>query len=126
MCSVAVQPMVATYQKGAHIRTLQRQLAYEEALAQRLRDEAAYLRTSAGIEQEARRRGWVFPGEVSLAIKRDSDSVDTDRLDRIQLDTTDPAPQAEDRNPARPALADRIRLTLETCFAVFGGTGRPR
>jgi cell division protein FtsB len=66
--SIAFQPILAGYRSGREIRDLASE--YQEA---RLRNEhlhrqITFLKTSAGVEEEARRLGWVRAGERPLQI----------------------------------------------------------
>ena len=65
------------------------------------------------MEQEARRRGWVKPGEIALSV--------------IGSDPDPYSAPAKPNDAVRTAssVSDRIRAAVDTCLAVFGG-GRAR
>jgi cell division protein FtsL len=119
IAGLALQPVMATYRTGQEIRSFQRSVAVEESTNAALREDIAYLRTPAGIEQEARRRGWVKPGEISLSvIAPDSDTG--------AGAAQNPAPARSSAARPKPAIADRIREWLDTCLAVLGGKAKPQ
>jgi hypothetical protein len=66
--TIAFQPILAGYRSGREIRSLA--VEYREARLrnERLHRQIAYLKTSAGIEEEARRLGWVRAGERPLQL----------------------------------------------------------
>lgn len=66
--SLATQPLVATFRAGRQIRSLEGRLAEEQARGQRLLADMAFLKTPAGVEEEARRQGWVRAGETAIQI----------------------------------------------------------
>lgn len=107
--AVATQPIMATYQTGRDIQKLENVLAKEKATNATLRADIAHLGTDAGVEQEARRRGWVMPGEVALTIVVPQEADAAGAADK---------PQAEQ---APKPFADRIRDAVATTLAVFGG-----
>lgn len=114
----AVQPVLATYRTGQEIQVLEKTLTREAAVKKQLQDDIAYLRTSAGVEQQARRAGYVKPNEVALAM----------------LTPESPAPAVEPgaKPGAKPAakpekpkqFATQLREAIDTCLAVFGGGRR--
>ncbi|MFN3650513.1 MAG: FtsB family cell division protein [Armatimonadota bacterium] len=109
---VAAEPLMVTYRTGVEVQGLRTVLAQERSANAGLTDDIAYLKTRAGVEQEARRRGWVRPGEVALFI------VDSNAPEAEEVTVEEPAA------PQRMSVADRIRTTLESCLAVFGSKDR--
>jgi len=106
--AIAAEPVIATYQTGQEIRQLQASLKDEAARNAQLRQDIAYLQTPAGVEQEARLRGWVRPGEVALAFE-----IPDKEPESLHLAERPSAPR-------QVAVADRIRAAVDTCLAVFG------
>jgi cell division protein FtsB len=105
------EPVLATMRVGADIRGLEVQLDQERKVNTGLEADIHYLRTKAGVEQEARHRGWVRPGEVALSVEVPDDAPTADVTEVMAEE-----PETE------PAIADRIRDALETMLAVFGGS----
>src|ERR1043166_1747040 len=66
--AIALEPLVATYRSGRDIQTLEAQYHAELARRNHLQREIRFLSTNAGIEEKARRLGWVKEGETSLQI----------------------------------------------------------
>jgi hypothetical protein len=64
--TIALEPLVATYHSGRSIQVLEAQYHAELARRNHLQREIQFLATKAGIEEEARRLGWVKEGETSL------------------------------------------------------------
>jgi hypothetical protein len=117
IAAFASQPVLITYRTGLEIQDLQQTLRKELAVNERLREDIRYLRSPAGVEQEARRRGWVLPGQVALAIiepEAASGGAPHDST-RDRRDGVTPPPAGDTR-----PLADRIREAVDTCLAVFG------
>lgn len=110
--AVAVEPLVATHRIGREIEALETRAAAEEARKERLLAEMAYLKTPTGIEEEARRQGWVCRGETAIRIVRPEGASPSDLED---------APQPP---PARKSLSDRLRDAIRTCLATLRG-GKP-
>lgn len=117
IAAFAMQPVLATVRTGAEIRRLQDVKRQEAQVNESLKQDILYLKTRAGIEQEARRRGWVKPGEVALAL--------------VQPETPEP-PVTVDRKPVESAsaesstLSERVQSVLDTCLAVFGNNKTTR
>jgi cell division protein FtsB len=111
----AMEPLAATWRTEQEIRELRDATRKETAVNEQLRRDIAYLSTQAGVEQEARRRGWVRPGEVALSIVRPEPEV---------APATEP--KAEPIKTASASISDRIQSVLDTCLSVFGGTPRTR
>ena len=105
VAAFAVQPVVMTQQMGGEVQQLQRQLAVENQANARLMQDIAYLKTPAGTEQEARRRGLVRMGEVPMSFVMPEGA---------------PAPAAAPA-PRPRSVAERIRAAVDTSLAVFGG-----
>lgn len=111
----AVEPVLATHQTGREIQILQQQLTLERSINRQLQNDIAYLGTPAGIEMEARRRGWVKEGEVALSpITPETAAPAT------------PAPVSEQvvAADASGSVSARIRQSVDTIMAVLGS--RPR
>jgi hypothetical protein len=66
--AIAIQPVVATFQAGTDTRELETRYRGELARHNRLQRDIRFLSTNAGVEEEARRLGWVKAGETSLQI----------------------------------------------------------
>lgn len=109
---VALEPVLATYRTGREIRRLEAVLAREQAVNAQLRADIAYLRTRDGVEQEARRRGWVRSGEVALTV------IDPQEENAASPSGASGQPGLEEAKPR--SVAGRIRAAIETCLAVFG------
>lgn len=110
---IVVEPLVAIQQRGQEITTLKRERQQRRAENEQLRQDIAYLNSNAGVEQEARRRGWVKPGEVALSIVIPEAAAESKLAGAgkpVQTASAD----------ARLSVADRIRTVLDTCLSVFG------
>ncbi len=107
-------PFAATLRSGREIRGLKTSLASARTTNQQIRDDIAYLRTPAGVEQEARRRGYVRPGEIALTL--------------VPNDPTPPAAAPRTAVAAGPpsTVSERIREAVESCLAVLGLHSRTR
>lgn len=112
IAAVAMHPLVATTQTGKEIRKMETQLKEELAANERLRDDIKYLKTPAGVEQEARRLGWTYSGEVALTL--------------VQPETapadTKPQPKPHSfETAAQPAgITEWVRTTVDSALAVLG------
>jgi hypothetical protein len=108
--AILAQPGWIIFRTGQEIEGLRAELGQEMAANEQVARDIAYLRTPQGSEQEARRRGWTLPGEVALSIvPPEPDPAAAD-------------PGEEARPAGRPpAIADRIRMAVDSCLAVFGG-----
>ena len=113
---LASRPVRETYRIGSEIRSLEHQLALEAAINKRLQEDIAYARSQAGIEQEARKRGWVLPGEVALTITAHEPAGPVSH----------PVADAAEPAAARRAVTwiERLRDGVDTCLAVFGPRAR--
>ena len=106
----ALKPVVLTESTGSQIRLLEVQLKHEKAINDQIRSDIDFLKTPAGLEQEARRRGWVKPGEVALSMVGSQEQLA-------------PLPSASGvPGKAHQSWADRVRATIDTGLAVFGGS----
>jgi hypothetical protein len=110
------EPVLSMHGAGLEIKALREERAKRRADNERLRRDIEYLNSNAGIEQEARRRGWVKPGEVALSI--------------VVPDAPAPAAVASTGRKASVrtaasehsrSISDRIREAVDTCLAAFGG-----
>jgi hypothetical protein len=111
IAAFAAEPVLATYRTGEACRDLEAQIAGQVAVNEALEQDIRYLGTRAGLEQEARRRGWVLPGEVALS---------------PILPPAEELPPTPDEPvlTASVTVSDRIRAAVDTCLAVFGGHPR--
>jgi cell division protein FtsB len=66
--AIAVQPIAAVYHSHRDIQVLEKEYASVRQRYEWLQSRVRHLNTSAGIEEEARRLGWVRSGEVPLRI----------------------------------------------------------
>lgn len=113
IAAVAMHPLVATTQTGQEIRRMESQLKEELNANERLREDIKYLKTHAGIEQEARRLGWTRPGEVALTLVQ----PETPPVDGKQQ----PKPRSFETAAAQPAsVSDWFRTTVDSALAVLG------
>jgi len=110
----ALGPVGDTWRTGAEIRSLEGQVDQQKQINARLKQDIEYLRTPAGTEQEARRRGWVKEGEVALSVVAPEPLPEEPTVDRTPI-----------RTAAAPSISSRIQSAIDTCLAVFGG-GRAR
>ena len=113
IAAFAVEPVVATMTTGQEIRELQDLKKKEAKQNEQLRQDIAYLKTRAGIEQEARRRGWVKPNEVALAIAQPDPPANPVKPDTSTIRTVTAHPLT---------FSDRVQSVLDTCLAVFAPT----
>ena len=113
IATVAMHPLVATTRTGQEIRKMESQLKDELAANERLRDDIKYLKTSAGIEQEARRLGWTCPGEVALTlVQPETQPADT---------KPQPKPRTFETAAAEPSsVSGWFRTTVDSALAVLG------
>jgi hypothetical protein len=116
IAAFALEPVFVTYQTGQEIRHLQKVAGARSATNAQLRQDIAYLNTAAGVEQEARRRGWVKPGEVALSLVSPEDSAAAEAA----------AVGARPEKARSVSVADRIRDAVDTCLAVLGGRRQPK
>lgn len=112
----AMAPVVATHQTGLQIRTLEQELMKERLVNAQLERDIAYLGTQAGIEQEARRRGWVRKGEIVITLVEPEGAKP-------------PAPPVKATVEMASAAGDssvssQIRRAVDTCLAVLGNRSR--
>jgi len=114
----ATEPLLSMHQAGREIKELRRERARRTADNNRLRADIVYLNSNAGIEQEARRRGWVKPGEVALSI------VVPDAPPEVKVAAAKPAVHTRTASADHSrSIADRIRAAVDNCLAAFGGGG---
>jgi hypothetical protein len=103
--AIAVEPLVATYNSGRAIQGLESKYHSEIARRGHLQHEIQYLTTKPGIEEEARRLGWVKQGETSLQIMLPSGAP--------------PDPFASSAEPGKHSGSERVKQWLNTWLAVF-------
>lgn len=115
LAQFVTEPVVSIHRVGLEIKALRRERAARAATNNQLRKEIVYLNTNAGIEREARRRGWVKPGEVALSIVTPEIAPKT----AIVRGNSMPTRTASADHPR--SIADRIRAAVDTCLAAFGG-----
>jgi hypothetical protein len=113
VATVAAAPLMATYRAGQEIGALQVELGRQGSTNAQLREDIKYLKTPEGIEQEARRRGWVKPGEVALSIVAADEPRAAARVAGAPAEA-----------PVHQSVADRIRSAVDTCLAVLGSRAR--
>ena len=75
--ATAIRPLVVSFQVGRDVRRLESDLHRQRQRRARLLQAIAYLRTPAGVEEEARRQGWVREGETAIQVIRPQDSDPT-------------------------------------------------
>lgn len=117
IAAFAVEPVAVTMRTGKEIRQLQDLQRREAQVNEQLRQDIAYLKTPAGIEQEARRRGWVKPGEVALSIVQPEAPEAPPKMEAQPIQTAAVAPMS---------FSDHVQSVLDTCLAVFGSGPRTR
>ena len=105
----ALRPVMASYHAGQEIEQLQSRLAVQQARKRRLLNDIAFFKTSTGVEEEARRQGWVRSGETAI------------QLVRPEQEALTPAEGTPPPQPTSASLLERVRHFLATCFAGFGG-----
>jgi hypothetical protein len=120
VAAFAVEPVLVTHRTGAEITRLKELKAKEAHINAQLKQDIEYLATAAGVEQEARRRGWVKPGEVALAFKT------ADQPAEAPKDEVAAEPVRTALAETSPSVSDRIRAAVDTCLSVFGSGSRPR
>jgi hypothetical protein len=111
--AIAVEPVVATYRSGREIQTLETRYRAELGRRSHLQREIRFLSTNAGIEEEARRLGWVKGGETSIQILTPARATAAPTLD------TPP--------PKKLTGSEHVKQWLNTWLAVFHrapGNGR--
>lgn len=117
IAAFAVEPLAVTLRTGQQIRHLQQVKQKEAQVNEQLKLDIRYLETPAGIEQEARRRGYVRENEVALTIVQPEPPAAPPKIG------TEPVQTAA----ARPvSFSDRVQSVLDTCLAVFGTNDRTR
>lgn len=67
---IVARPVISIYRSGREIERLRARLAEQEERRRRLTVDMAYLKTPAGVEEEARRQGWVKHGETAIQLVR--------------------------------------------------------
>jgi cell division protein FtsB len=115
LAQFVTEPVVSIHRAGLEIKALRRERAARAETNDQLRKEIVYLNTNAGIEREARRRGWVKPGEVALSIVTPEVAPET----AVAAGKPMPTRTASADHPR--SIADRIRAAVDTCLAAFGG-----
>lgn len=116
LAQFVTEPVLSIHRAGLEIKALQQERALRAEANDRLRKDIVYLNTNAGIEREARRRGWVKPGEVALSIVTPEAASETVvAVERTRV----PTRTASADHPR--SIADRIRAAVDTCLAAFGG-----
>ncbi|MBM3460201.1 MAG: hypothetical protein FJX77_16905 [Armatimonadetes bacterium] len=117
LCQFALHPVVRIVQTGDQIRNLEVAIAREKSYNADVRSDVEYLKTSAGIEQEARRKGWVRPGEIAISVVQPA----------VESGPTAGPPGSRPTAVSHsPTFSDRIRSVVETCLAVLGQPHRTR
>lgn len=117
IAAFAMQPVLVTMRTGAEIRRLEEVKRREAQVNESLRQDILYLQTPAGIEQQARLRGYVKPGEVPIAFLKPEAPEAPARPEVKPVETA----------AARPAtFSERVQSVLDTLLAVFGSNTRTR
>jgi hypothetical protein len=106
--TIAFQPILVGYRSGREIRDLAAEYQEARLRNERLHRQIAFLKTSAGVEEEARRLGWVRAGERPLQIVL-PDAADR-RLAADRPPPTGSGPSAADwqRTVRHRPLGDRL------------------
>jgi hypothetical protein len=116
VATFASAPVVATHETGLQIRTLEQELSKERLVNAQLERDIAYLGTRAGIEQEARRRGWVHKGEIAITLVAPEGS---------QPEAVPAKPEVQVASAAGDtSISSQIRRAVDTCLAVLGNRSR--
>jgi len=102
--AIAVEPLVATYRSGRDIQALEIRYRGEKTRQNHLQREIQFLSTNAGIEEEARRLGWVKQGETSIQIL-------------TPASVAVPAPAAVP--PQKTSGSEHVKQWLDTWLSVF-------
>lgn len=110
----ASAPLRDTVAVGGAIRAIRSELSAIERENESLRRDIAYSRSSQGLEQEARKRGLVLPGEVAINITL----PDTPRVPTAAIAEAAPAPGV--REFGHLTFAQRARLVIDACLAILG------
>lgn len=112
LVAMAVRPVAAIYRTGQENRRLEAELAALESRRAELQRQAEYLKTPPGIEEEARRHGWVRKGEVALQV--------------IREEPREPAPDPEPAAPEPPPTVwGRVREFFHSIGRALRGAGGP-
>jgi cell division protein FtsB len=107
LAAIAVQPIAAAYRSSRDIQVLEKEYAAVRQRNEWLQNRVRYLNTPAGIEEEARRQGWVRAGEVRLrivpleALSQGTPHAPSARSERLLARPMPPA-AALSAPPARP------------------------
>jgi cell division protein FtsB len=103
--AIAAEPLVATYRSGRDIQALETRYRDELGRRKHLQHEIQFLSTNAGIEEEARRLGWVKDGETSIQILTPS--------------TASTAPAPETLPAKKLSGSERVKQWLNTWLSVL-------
>jgi cell division protein FtsB len=103
--AIAVEPLVATYRSGREIQALEIRYRGELGRHNHLQREMQFLSTNAGIEEEARRLGWVKDGETSIQI--------------VKPASPPAAPAPAISPPKKLSGSDHVKEWLNTWLSVF-------
>lgn len=109
--AIAVQPCLASYRSSRDMHVLRAQYEREMQKKRRLEAQSEFLKSSHGVEEEARRLGWTRIGEVPLQIihpepPRPLPAAGQPAAKEGKL------PAASEKLPSRVSVSERIRLTL--------------
>lgn len=69
------RPLAVAHRADVEVGQLRSQLDQEVVRNRRLRSQLEYLKTPAGVEEEARRKGWIRSGETALVIPPQAQST---------------------------------------------------
>jgi hypothetical protein len=104
---MAMQPCLAAYRSARDIDQLRVQLRKEMDRHEHLKSQISFLQSNHGIEEEARKLGWVKTGEVSLQIVTPEPAGPTAKA-RLQLAKAG----ADGTSPAHISGSERVRIAL--------------
>jgi cell division protein FtsB len=103
MTAWAARPLLVMHSAGLQINDLEARLGVQQDRKRRLLAEIDYLKTPTGVEEEARRQGWVKDGETAIQV----------------ILPEHENPSQEGSPPQRPRLSplQRCRLFLDSCLS---------
>jgi cell division protein FtsL len=107
--AMAMQPCLAAYRSACDIDQLRVQLRQEMERHEHLKSQISYLQSTHGVEEEARKLGWIKTGEVSLQIVTpEPPGTGLTAGDHWQLAKA----SADGKLPAHTSGSEHLRLTL--------------
>lgn len=84
MAAKAVKPYLIYHNEKKEIAEIQKQIALEKAENARLKRELRNLDTPLGKEVEARKQGWVKPGEIAVILEPSDGSRNSQRPPEVE------------------------------------------